>query len=71
MIVGTVVIVVMTSKEGFRGVWLAVAVMEAPDVAADNGGGAREEKKWVSGTATIIYWSFWLFINRRKGDQNL
>jgi len=55
MIVGTVVIVVMTSKEGFRGVWLAVAVMEAPDVAADNGGGAREEKKWVSGTATIIY----------------
>jgi hypothetical protein len=54
MIVGTIVIAVMTSKEGFRGVWLAAIVMEAPDVAADNGGGVREEKKWVSGTATTI-----------------
>jgi hypothetical protein len=45
MIAGTFVIAVMTSKEGFRGVWLATVVMEAPDVAADNGGGAREEKK--------------------------
>jgi hypothetical protein len=45
MIAGTVVIAIMTSKEGFRGIWLAAAVMETPDVAADNGGGTREGKK--------------------------